>query len=87
MDLLCRQHLVLVNMLQPPGVRPLLSQENDSTIPDFYGELAGHMRWQALRELEKVLQRRGVRLSLLQSERLAADLVSQYVSVKQRQAL
>jgi len=25
MDLLCRQHLVLVNMLQPPGVRPIFS--------------------------------------------------------------
>ena len=87
MNLLCRQHLVLVNMLQLPGVRPLFSNEQVSSTTELYGELAGHMRWQALRELEKVLQRRGVRLSLLQSERLAADLVSQYVGVKQRQAL
>lgn len=87
MDLLCRQHLVLVNMLQPPGVRPIFSNENVTTLNELYGELAGHLRWQQLRELEKVLQRRGVRLSLLQSERLAVDLVSQYVTVKQRQAL
>ena len=87
MDLLCRQHLVLVNMLQPPGVRPLFSNDQVSTANELYGELAGHMRWQGLRELEKVLQRRGVRLSLLQSEKLAADLVSQYVNVKQRQVL
>jgi uncharacterized protein (DUF58 family) len=87
MDLLCRQHLVLVNMLQPPGVRPIFSNENVTTTNELYGELAGHLRWQQLRELEKVLQRRGVRLSLLQSERLAVDLVSQYVTVKQRQAL
>jgi uncharacterized protein (DUF58 family) len=87
MDLLCRQHLVLVNMLQPPGVRPIFSSDRVTTANELYGELAGHMRWHGLRELEKVLQRRGVRLSLLQSERLAVDLVSQYVNVKQRQVL
>jgi uncharacterized protein (DUF58 family) len=87
MDLLCRQHLVLVNMLQPSGVRPIFSNENVTTANELYGELAGHMRWHGLRELEKVLQRRGMRLSLLQSERLAVDLVSQYVNVKQRQMI
>ena len=87
MDLLCRQHLVLVNMLQPPGVRPIFSGDQVTTANELYGELAGHMRWHGLRELEKVLQRRGVRLSLLQSEKLAVDLVSQYVNVKQRQVL
>jgi hypothetical protein len=40
-----------------------------------------------LRELEKVLQRRGVRFSLLMNERLSADLVSQYLNVKRRQVL
>ena len=29
MDLLCRQHLVLVNMLQPPGVQAIFSNECD----------------------------------------------------------
>ena len=87
MDLLCRQHLVLVNLLQPPGVRPLFSNEAVGSAQELYGELAGHLRWHGLRELEKVLQRRGVRLSMLHSERLAVDLVSQYVNVKQRQVL
>ncbi|HTD68583.1 MAG TPA: DUF58 domain-containing protein [Candidatus Limnocylindria bacterium] len=87
MDLLRRQHFVLVNMLQPPGVRPLFSNAGINSAAEMYSELAGHMRWHGLRELEKVLQRRGVRLSLLQSERLAVDLVSQYVNVKQRQLL
>src|ERR1043166_488835 len=59
MDLLCRQHLVLVNMLQPPGVRPLFSNTNVNSETELYGELPGHMRWHGLRELEKVLQRRG----------------------------
>ena len=87
MNLICRQHLVLVNMLQPPGVQAIFSNEGVSNANELYGELAGHLRWQQLRELEKVLQRRGVRLSLLQSERLAVDLVSQYLNVKQRQVL
>jgi uncharacterized protein (DUF58 family) len=87
MDLLCRQHLVLVNMLQPLGVRPVFSNGQVTTANELYGELAGHMRWHGLRELEKALQRRGVRLSLLQGERLAAESVSQYLNVKQRQVL
>ena len=87
MDLLCRQHLVLVNMLQPPGVRPVFSNADVTTGNELYRELAGHMRWHGLHELEKVLQRRGVRLSLLQSERLAVESVSQYLNVKQRQVL
>jgi len=33
------------------------------------------------------LQRRGVQFSLLESERLSADLVSQYLKVKQRQLI
>ena len=86
-NLICRQHLVFVNMLQPPGVRPLFSNDRIGSVTELYGELAGHMRWHALRELEKVLQRRGVHLSLLHSEQLAVDLVSQYVNVKQRQLI
>ncbi len=87
MDLLRRQHVVLVNMLQPPGVTPVFSDPNLGSVDDLYQHLGGHLLWQHLRELEKVLQRRGVRFSLLQNERLSADLVSQYLGLKQRQAL
>ena len=38
-------------------------------------------------ELEKILQRRGVQFSLLQNERLSADLVTQYLNVKRRQLI
>jgi len=54
---------------------------------DLYERLGGHLRWQNLRELQKTLQRRGVRFSLLGDERLSAEVVSQYLSVKQRQLL
>lgn len=87
MDLIRRQHLILVNMLQPPGVTPMFTNPNIASMDDLYQHLGGHLLWQKLRELEKVLQRRGVKFSLLQNERLSADLVSQYLNVKRRQLI
>ena len=87
MKLLSGQHVVLVSMIKPPGAQPLFTDENVSGIDDLYGALGGHLQWHNLREVEKVLQRQGVRFSLLENERLASELVSQYVGVKQRQLL
>ncbi|HMC26476.1 MAG TPA: DUF58 domain-containing protein, partial [Verrucomicrobiae bacterium] len=87
MDLLCRQHLVLVNMIKPGGVDPLFSHTEVRTQDDLYDELRGHLQWHNLRELQKVLQRRGVDFSLLENERLSADLVTRYLNVKRRQLL
>jgi uncharacterized protein (DUF58 family) len=86
-ELLRRQHLVLVNVLQPPGVTQLFTNPAAHSVDDLYQQLGGHLQWQNLRELQKVLQRRGVQFSLLKNERLSADLVSQYLNVKQRQLL
>ena len=86
-DLICRQHLVLVNMLQPAGAVPLFSDTGVNEPDDLYAQLAGHYRWQGLRELETVLRRRGVRLSLLDSQKLAAQLVAQHADVKARQLI
>jgi uncharacterized protein (DUF58 family) len=86
-ELIRRQHLVLVNMLQPPGVAPLFSNPGIAGLDDLYRELGGHLRWQKLRELRKVLQRHGVQFSLPANERLSAEIVSQYLNVKQRQLL
>jgi uncharacterized protein (DUF58 family) len=87
MDLICRQHLLLVNMLQPPGVAPVFTNPNIASVDDLYQHLGGHLIWHKLKELEKVLGRRGVRFSLLKNERLSADLVSQYLNVKRRQLI
>ncbi|MEY2408013.1 MAG: hypothetical protein QOF48_683 [Verrucomicrobiota bacterium] len=87
MGLLAGQHLVLVNMIKPSGVDPLFTRNDVAGIDDIYRHLGGHLRWQDLRELEKTLQRRGVRFSLLENEKLATELVSQYFSVKQRQLI
>jgi len=86
-ELLRRQHLVLVNMVQPPGVKPLFSDPGVNELDNLYQHLGGHLQWHRLRELQKVLQRRAVRFSLLENEHLSAGLVSQYMSVKQRQLL
>ena len=86
-DLLCRQHLVLVNMIKPGGVDPLFSHTEVRTQDNLYDELRGHLQWHNLRELQKVLQRRGVDFSLLENERLSADLVTEYLNVKRRQLL
>lgn len=87
MDLIRRQHLVLVNMLQPPGVAEVFSNSNLATKDELYQHLGGHLLWHNLRELEKVLQRRGVKFSLLKNEKLSVELVSQYLGVKRRQLL
>jgi len=87
MELVCRQHLILVNLLPPAGVRPLFSNAAVASVDELYRELGGHLRWQKLCALQKVLQRRGVRLSLLEDATMSAQLVSQYVGVKRRQVL
>ncbi len=86
-ELIRHQHLVLVNMLQPPGVAPLFSNPGVAGLDDLYRELGGHLRWQKLRELQKVLQRHGVQFSLPANEHLSAEIASQYLNVKQRQLL
>jgi uncharacterized protein (DUF58 family) len=87
LDLIRRQHLVMVNMIQPAGVEPVFTNPHVATTDQLYEHLAGHMQWHQLRELEKVLQRRGVSFSLLKNERLATGLVAQYLNVKRRQVL
>jgi len=87
MEMLRRQHLVMVNMIQPTGVAAVFAGDSVAASDDLYQRLGGHLLWQNLRELEKVLQRRGVRFSLVPDERLSVELVSQYLSIKRRQLL
>ncbi len=87
LDLICRQHLILVNMFQPAGVAPVFSNPNVQSLDEVYRELAGHVRWHNLRELEKTLKQRGVNFTLLENEKMSAQLVTQYLDIKQRQLL
>ena len=84
-SLVSRQHLLLVNMLQPPGVGPLFSStQSPGDIEGIYQALGGHLQWQKLRELQKVLQYRGVRLSFLDPATLSSDLLSQHSDARAR---
>ncbi|HYG77776.1 MAG TPA: DUF58 domain-containing protein [Planctomycetota bacterium] len=84
--LICRQHLVLVNMLKPAGLEPVFSTPVAHR-DEIYQRLSGHLLWNSLRELKNVLHRSGVSFSLLEDATLTADLISKYMAVKQRQLL
>lgn len=86
-ELIRKQHLVLVNMMRQPETAQLFTDSAPESVDHLYAKLGGHLRWNKLRQLEKVLQRRGVRLSQVEHERLSVELVSQYLNVKQRQLL
>ncbi|MEW6267064.1 MAG: DUF58 domain-containing protein [Thermodesulfobacteriota bacterium] len=86
-NMVSRRHLVLVNMIRPPGARPLFSSPDVKGTDDLYRNLGGHYLWASLRETERVLKQKRVAFYTLENERLCADLVSQYLGVKQRQAL
>ena len=88
-SLIARHHLILVNMIQPPDVRPLFAGGGDDVTEgdDIYRHLGGHLQFARLREIEKTLHRLGVRLRLVENESLCPQLVSQYVNVKRRQLL
>jgi uncharacterized protein (DUF58 family) len=82
-----RQHLVLVSMISPSAAKPIFSDGQLTEAEDLYRCLGGHIVRQNLRELEIVLRRRGIELSLVAHEQLCPEVVSQYLKVKQRQIL
>ena len=85
--LIARQHLVLVNMIQPPGVGPVFADPAAAALDDVYEDLGGHLQWHRLRELAKTLQHQGVQFHLVANETLCPELVSQYIGIKRRQLL
>lgn len=85
-DILARRHLVFVNVLTPPGVAPVFSRPAQA-IEEVYEHLAGHLRWHDLLQVRRELQMRNVTMAMFDQELLAVQLVSQYLSLKQRQAI
>lgn len=85
--LLARQHLLLVGQLPAPEVAPLFTGAEVETADDVYRRLAGHVRWAETRALGQQLKSLGVTTVLLDNETMAAQLVGQYMQVKERQAL
>lgn len=87
LPLLARQHLVHVNQLCPPEVAPLFTGAEAGTTEEVYRRLAGHLRWAEASRLATRLRPEGVAVRLLRDEAFAAELLTQYLRVKQRQAL
>lgn len=87
LELIRRQHLVLVHQVRPPGVEPLFTGPEVRRVDDLYERLGGHLRAQRLLELSKVLQRRGVGFAAIEHGRLCVEAVSRYLEVKRRQLL
>ena len=87
LHVLSRQHLVLVCLMQPPGIGPLFSGPEVQSTDDIYERLAGHLRWKRLMEVGVSVRREGALFSLMDNERLSAQVVSQYLEARQRQLL
>ena len=85
--LLARRHLVMAGMLRPESVGPLFRDPRVETPEHIYRNLAGHLAWKRLREVEAALGHQGVRLTLLDPEKFGTGLISLYDEVKQRQLL
>jgi uncharacterized protein (DUF58 family) len=87
MEFVARRHLVLAVMLLAPSVRPLFSLPGVEKIDDIYQNIAGHLHWTRLIELRRQLQQRGIQLCLVSNRSVSLETVSQYISLKRRQAL
>jgi uncharacterized protein (DUF58 family) len=85
--LLARRHLIIAGMLRPTSAQPLFERDDVESVEDIYHDLAGHLAWRKLKELEASLARGGVRLSVIDSHNYSSSLIGIYDSVKQRQLL
>jgi uncharacterized protein (DUF58 family) len=82
-----RRHIVMVNQIADAGDRPLFTGALPSSDTEVQSRLAGHLQWAKLRELGKGLSHIGIHMQLLKPEQASADLITQYMSIKQRQLL
>lgn len=84
--LLSRRHVVLVNVAQTAGMTPLFTRAAED-VESLYQGLAGQMLWNRMRTLQIALQNRGVRLSIVDGQRIKEQVTAQYLDVKRRQVL
>ncbi len=87
MEVIGRRHLVLVNGLRNAWTGKLFGGAEVKTTEDIFRVLAGHMEWQKNVEIQRSLQRIGVRYEQLDPARFSSEIIAQYFTVKQRQLL
>ena len=86
-ELLAKRHLVLAGMLRPAYAHPLFQNSQVASVDDIYHELAGHLTWRNLRELQGKLAHKGIRFSWFEPQEFSRGLIGLYDEVKQRQLL
>jgi uncharacterized protein (DUF58 family) len=86
-ELLSRQHLILAVMIAPLAVQPLFSEGAIEDPDDVYRKLSGHLSWEKLQNLKRVLARKGVQFHVVANQQLGLRLVSYYMDLKRRQTL
>ncbi len=86
-DLVSRNHLVLVNAIADPQVVPVFASGPVESTDDIYARVGGHIEWSNLQKVRQMLHLRNVALHFTSHEALSAGLVSQYMDQKQRQLL
>ncbi len=86
--LVSRHHLCMVNTVRPSEAEPLFQQKRaPAELGAAYRQIAGHLAWARLRELEGSLRQVGFGFAMPRHADLAVSLLNQYLTVKQRQAL
>jgi uncharacterized protein (DUF58 family) len=85
--IVARRHLVVVDVPQQEGIRPLFTGAEPTDATGIYRNLAGHMQWAKLRELQRTLRNAGVALHAVDPRTAGAHAARQYLDIKQRQAL
>ena len=86
-SLISRRHLVLVNVTETPDLKPLFQGEPPASVDAMYQGLAAQMLRNRMREVQIKLGNKGVRLALVQPERMKTQVTAQYLEVKRRQVL
>ena len=87
MKMLCKRHLVMVNMLKPALANPLFAGQVQGMADDLYRHLAGHFLWESLARTNRSLHRMGVDFALLDNDKMCLQLITQYLNIKKRQVL
>jgi len=82
-----KKHLVMVNAITPRGCGELFSTPVTGSTDEVYERLAGHLIWDTVYKTKKILRSHHVEYSLFDKEHLIVDMVSQYMTVKQKQVL
>ncbi len=84
MDLINRQHLVLVMSINPQSAQTLFTNDKIEQVDDIYRALAGHMQDRSLQTLTARLRRRGIHMYRPDPGKLSLQIVNQYMWHKEK---